>query len=1017
MSAPLRTVSSRFPRLGLLGLVLALPASLPALVAPTVAVAQAQPFSAPLVALVPGGEVVADGKTDVVLSFVAYQPDGQPISGLTGKIGGTLGDGRLSEVRPGVYQATVRPQRVNERGTGTVELRGRTPANGSVEANFTVPTRPGASSRLAVTASPDRVILGRDTNVSISVKLQGGEVDGGDIQLVASAGEVRNVTPLGGGTYVAQYTPPTQQFPQLAIITAVDRRDPTRTFGHTIVPLVGQANFPVQGEPNSNIIVQIGDQPYGPVPADAQGKAQVPITVPPGTAMAKVISIVDGKRLEDPLDLQVPPSQRVALFPVGASVPADNNVQIPIRAFVAQPGGGPDLKATVSFTTGSGSVSAVKNEGGGVYSALWTPAFGSMGTKASVQVTVADAKGPQSDSMELTLVPGRAASLALASEPPSLGAGTSAFKLYVKANGGPSGLSGRTLVVDAAGAEAAGAPRDLGSGDYEVSFNASGNTDVDLAVGVGSASTGNPLSRVLVLPLAGKVAADGKSLQRVAIVTVDAYGYPVGNVPVSLQVGSGDGSLPGNVTTGPEGIAFTTYTAGFGSGYTTIRATAAGKVGEGGFIQANGGVQVVDAPVTGTADVVAATRGWKGSVGRLALSRSGGAVAAAPVVDQSPVGPVATISVVSEPANAAPGGAVTLKIALADQNGRAATANAADFVFLTSAGTVSAAQSTGAGQYQALLSLPADASGSVNVAVSLKGSSVGAPILSIPVSGAVASAWGTVPPADTPQQVEPEKKPEEPKKAEKPKRERKPSDTERPWLRAGGGYLGGFYSYKEVSQQAGGPIYDDPITVGFGEGNAAGTFGLQLNAKAWLPFFEYVGFETQFRGSRWQIALDDGFSEPIGDGLNAINARAHGRYPLDVGNTRLSFGGFLGFHTSDFLYFQQEVDEADPTADPTVSYNQLWTVGNSYGIELGAEIGPAFFINGLYEMGFTDYSAIFSDSIDLEVGYTVIDNMYIYGNAGRSHRVTKIYYGDAKDYVGDLEDQLWMFGLGIGYQR
>jgi hypothetical protein len=256
-------------------------------------------------------------------------------------------------------------------------------------------------------------------------------------------------------------------------------------------------------------------------------------------------------------------------------------------------------------------------------------------------------------------------------------------------------------------------------------------------------------------------------------------------------------------------------------------------------------------------------------------------------------------------------------------------------------------------------------------------------------------------------------------KAEKPprqKKERAPSNTDRPWLRAGGGYLGGFYGYKEISQQAGGPIYDEPITVGFGEGNSAGTYGLQANVKGWLPFFEYVGFEAGFRGNRWQIQLDEGSSDPIADGVNAINARAHGRYPVDVGSTRLSFGGFLGFHSSDFLYFNQTFDEADPTADPTIGYEQLWTAGNSYGIELGAEVGDKFFANGMYEMGFTDYSAIFSDTVEVELGYSVLDNMYIFGNGGRLHRVSKIYYGDDKDYVGDLEDQLWFFGLGLGYQ-
>jgi len=376
---------------------------------------------------------------------------------------------------------------------------------------------------------------------------------------------------------------------------------------------------------------------------------------------------------------------------------------------------------------------------------------------------------------------------------------------------------------------------------------------------------------------------------------------------------------------------------------------------------------------------------------------------------------------VAEPSSAAPGGAVTLKLTIADSNGRPATANPADFIFLSSAGAAGTAQQVGAGQYSALLSIPPDATGNLNVAASIKGTSVGAPILSIPLTGSATGAWGVAAAPPPPPQPEAAPKQEEappkPEKQPKVKKERKQSSTDRAWLRAGGGYIGGFYGYKEVSQQANGPIYDEPIAVGFGEGNAAGTYGAQANVKGWLPFFEYVGFEAGFRGNRWQIQLDEGNSEAIADGLNAINLRAHGRYPLDVGNSRLSFGGFLGFHSSDFLYFDQTFDDADPTADPTIGYKQLWTVGNSYGVELGAEIGPAFFVNGLYEMGFTDYSAIFSDTVEVELGYSVLDNMYIFGNAGRAHRVTKVYYGNQKDYVGDLEDQLWFFGLGLGYQR
>ena len=230
------------------------------------------------------------------------------------------------------------------------------------------------------------------------------------------------------------------------------------------------------------------------------------------------------------------------------------------------------------------------------------------------------------------MVPGRAASLGLTAEPPTLAPGSSSFKLYVKAAGGPSGLSGRTVLVDADGATAAGPARDLGSGDYEQSFSATGDGTINLAVGLASAATGNPFNRLLVLPLSESVAADSRSPQRLAVIAVDANGYPVANVPVDLKVTSGDGAVTQSVNTGANGIAFATYTAGTASGFTVVKGTSGGKVGEAGFIQANGTVAALNAPVTGSAATAALTSAWAGSVGQLSVARTGGVmVAAAPV--------------------------------------------------------------------------------------------------------------------------------------------------------------------------------------------------------------------------------------------------------------------------------------------------------------------------------------------------------------------------------------------------
>ena len=155
-----------------------------------------------------------------------------------------------------------------------------------------------------------------------------------------------------------------------------------------------------------------------------------------------------------------------------------------------------------------------------------------------------------------------------------------------------------------------------------------------------------------------------------------------------------------------------------------------------------------------------------------------------------------------------------------------------------------------------------------------------------------------------------------------PQQQPETKPTEHVWLRVGGGYVGGFYSYKEISEQSLGPIYNDPIILGFGEAPAAGTFGFQINAKAWLPQLPQVGFEGNVRRNDWGVVIPYGdlaqgeFSSSrwgsnrreeneVRDGMYVFTARLHGRLFTDVDSTRWSLGGHIGAHVSDFLYFNE----------------------------------------------------------------------------------------------------------------
>ena len=125
---PRRLRTKWLPSLALSCIGLAMPVGLSVLLGPGVAVAQANPFSGQVIELMPGGDVIADGETETVLTFVAYRRNGQPVRGLSGKVSGELGKSAIAEVSPGVYQATVRPNAVTVRGKAKVMLKGKTQA-------------------------------------------------------------------------------------------------------------------------------------------------------------------------------------------------------------------------------------------------------------------------------------------------------------------------------------------------------------------------------------------------------------------------------------------------------------------------------------------------------------------------------------------------------------------------------------------------------------------------------------------------------------------------------------------------------------------------------------------------------------------------------------------------------------------------------------------------------------------------------------------------------------------------
>lgn len=968
--------------------------------APTAAHAQ-DAFSEPIVELLPVGQVIADGATPVTFQVLALDRSGAPIAGMDARVAVSDGQGiRLSQAAPGIYTGQWTPKSVTTAGQVQVTLKGKA-GRDNINKAWTLPLSPAATGPVHVSANPPAITLGQDVSATLTFTLGGAAAaaaQAGDLAVLSSSGDVSNLTSMGNGTFTALFTPPAQAYPQLSVITLVDRRDPSRSIGSLILPLVGKAAFPVTALPNSRVMVRVGGQEYGPVAADAAGRAQVPIVVPPGVSTATVVSILGAKQSEAPLDLQVPPSKRIRLFPTLQSVPADPSSPVPVRVKVATPDGFADTAAQVSFTATGGTIGAPVHEGDGVYKAMFTPALSATPAQATINVAVADAALPQNDALTINLSPARPAGLALTPEPAVLPPGAMAFQVLGKVTGADgNGMSGQLVDIQAEGARLNGQVRDLGGGDYQANFSPKdGNQALPVTGMVKLPATGNPLSRLVVVADSERISANGGATTGVTVVALDANGYPVAGVPVNLAILQGGGALPPTATTDANGMARVKYTSGDGSGLATLQASSGDKAAGVAILKAPGAVaQGIDLPAAGTDAQRSMTDAWDALITSARVDRQGAGLAVKPTPAAAAV--ASKLEMVADPATAVAGGTVVLRISARDARGVGLPGQT--LTVQTTAGQVSAVKDTGGGSYEASLSVPAGATGNVQVAVSTAGGGV-ASFLTIPLGQGSTAAWGVGDGSTT----------EEPPVEEPPKEPRAKGDYH--WLRLSGGYLGGLYSYQQQPATLQGPLYAREITVGGGATDPAGTTGLQLNGRMFIPAFEYVGFEAGFRTSNWSIQLAEGFDEPIPDWLNEFSVRAIGRYPIDFDGGRVHFGARVGMDVNDFLYFTQE--EADDGGIDLL-YQQLIVPGTALGAEVGAELGN-FFAVGTYDAGFTDFDGAYSHSLDLDLGVSITEMFFLQGDVGWNSRDTAVYAGDDKANVGTMRDSMTMFGLQAGFQ-
>lgn len=390
-----------------------------------------------------------------------------------------------------------------------------------------------APSPLAIRAEPGRLLLGTDRSALLVVE---GATE--PPSFTVSVGEVRGIRAVAPGRFEAQFLPPREGWPQVAIVTArVGDR-----FAWTSLLLHGRGIAVAHTRPWASIRVTIAGDEFGPARADQHGDAHVPVIVPPGVRFAY--------HGEKPLDLRVPPALHVEVVPERTSIRADREENVPLRILAVSPDGSPRGRAPLELSTTAGEVDRPEELAPGEYVSRCRLEPGPAG---EVRITARLSDEGPSRTVAIQRAAGPVARVQVEPDPPVAVAGRE----------GPIAL--RIRVSDAAGNPVDAAPilassfgsmsrvEARGVGLYEAALvipQQRGRTvaaNVTARVGdvTGAASVelaAGPAARLVVEGAAERMVADGTREAVFRVALLDRFGNEVAAEP-TVALATGDGAV------------------------------------------------------------------------------------------------------------------------------------------------------------------------------------------------------------------------------------------------------------------------------------------------------------------------------------------------------------------------------------------------------------------------------------------------------------------------------------------
>ena len=396
---------------------------------------------------------------------------------------------------------------------------------------------------VALSSDPALVRLGRDTRAVLTVTA------GAEPALSASVGRVEAPRRLAEDSWEADYIPPEDQLPQVAIITAVAGDD----VAWIAIPLWAEGDAVVKTRPGGRISVRIGAELFGPVIADARGDAVVPVVVPPGVREA-----YQGKRT---IPLNVPASRSIHVALGRAALTADQAQTISVYVVAVTPQGAPRRGAAIRLRASRGDLSAVRQRGPGVYEA-WLSLAPSRAGEVRVTAALDDARAFLAEAA-VALTGGPAESVSISADRARIRAEEPEARLHVSGRDSAGNAPSEELLFESTAGQVRATRTAPGEWDLTLSLASSfsGRETVEVRASGSKTSASHqlpllpgPLETAAFESGEATVIADGASPLRLRIQLRDQYGNTVSDVHPELSAGSGQAQLEES-----EGALYASY--------------------------------------------------------------------------------------------------------------------------------------------------------------------------------------------------------------------------------------------------------------------------------------------------------------------------------------------------------------------------------------------------------------------------------------------------------------------------